>query len=241
MIEPRTLNLLIQRWEKRCRLSGEDRAAIMALPHTLRKFPRDAYIVREGETPTHCGLLVRGFAYRQKIVREGARQIISIHIRGEFIDLQNCLLGEADHSVQSLDETEVALIPVGSLSDLVNRHPAVGRAMWLDTLVDASVFREWVVNVGRRNATSRIAHLLCELAVRLQASGNDEERRCEFPLRQDQLADATGLTAVHTNRVLQALRREGLISLTSRSLTILDWPRLRELGEFNERYLHHAA
>ena len=241
MIEPQILDLLIGRWQKRCRLSKDDRAATAALPHTRRTFSRDAYIVREGETPTHCGLLLGGFAYRQKIVREGARQIISIHIRGEFIDLQNALLGEADHSVQSLEETEVALIPVAALSELAAARPAVGRAMWLDTLVDSSVFREWVVNVGRRNATSRIAHLLCELSIRLQASGDDQERTCEFPLRQDQLADATGLTAVHTNRVLQSLRKEGLISLTSRSLTILDWTRLKDLGEFNERYLHHAA
>jgi CRP-like cAMP-binding protein len=186
-------------------------------------------------------LLLKGFAYRQKIVRGGSRQIISIHIPGEFVDLQNCLLGEADHNVQALNEAEIALIPRTALSELTNSHPAVGRAMWLDTLIDSSIFREWVVNVGRRDAKTRIAHLLCELALRLQTSGTSAERSCEFPLTQEQLGDATGLTAVHTNRVLQALRQKGLISLTSRTLTVLDWAGLKEVGEFSERYLHHAA
>ena len=241
MLEPDILAPLIRRWERRCPLTDADRAAITALPATRRTFAREAYVVREGEATAECGLLLSGFAYRQKIVRGGSRQIISIHIPGEFVDLQNCLLGEADHNVQALSEAEVALIPKAALAELTNSHPAVGRAMWLDTLIDSSIFREWVVNVGRRDAKTRIAHLLCELALRLQASGTAKERSCEFPLTQEQLGDATGLTAVHTNRVLQSLRQAGLISLTSRTLTVLDWSALKEVGEFNELYLHHAA
>jgi CRP-like cAMP-binding protein len=241
LLEPDILAPLIRRWERRCSLSEADRAAISGLPATRKTFGRDAYVVREGETPSECGLLLRGFAYRQKIVRGGSRQIISIHIPGEFVDLQNCLLGVADHNVQALNEADVALIPKAALSELSEGYPAVGRALWLDTLIDSSVFREWVVNVGRRDARTRIAHLLCELALRLEASGTSDERRCEFPLTQEQLGDATGLTAVHTNRVLQSLRQEGLISLTSRTLTVLDWAALKEVGEFNELYLHHAA
>jgi CRP-like cAMP-binding protein len=241
VLEPDILAPLIRRWERRCPLSSADRAAIIGLPATRKTFPRDAYIVREGEAPGECGLLLKGFAYRQKIVRGGSRQIISIHIPGEFVDLQNCLLGEADHNVQALNEAELALVPKAALSELASTHPAIGRAMWLDTLIDSSVFREWVVNVGRRDAKTRIAHLLCELSLRLQASGTPKERSCEFPLTQEQLGDATGLTAVHTNRVLQSLRQDGLISLTSRTLTILDWSGLRDAGEFSERYLHHAA
>jgi CRP-like cAMP-binding protein len=98
-----------------------------------------------------------------------------------------------------------------------------------------------VVNVGRRDARSRIAHLLCELALRMDAAGLAEDGAYRFPLTQEQLADCTGLTPVHTNRVLQSLRQEGLISLTSRSLTVHDWRGLRSVGEFSELYLHHAA
>jgi CRP-like cAMP-binding protein len=232
---------LARRWERRIPLSDDERAALIALPATRKTFGKDAFIVREGETGSSCGLLLRGFAYRQKFVGDGARQIISLHIPGEFVDLQNCLLPVSDHNVQSLDQCELALIPKVALLDLTARYPNIARAMWLDTLVDASIFREWVVNVGRRDARSRIAHLLCELALRLEASGMSRNGVCQFPLTQEQLADATGMTAVHTNRTLQALRKDGLISLTSSTLIVHDWERLRDVGDFSERYLHHAV
>ena len=241
MIEEHLLAPLIRRWERRSPLSEDDWNAIRSLPCTKRVFEKDAYLVRDGESSRDCGLLLAGFAYRQKLVRDGRRQIISIHIPGEFVDLQNCLLGESDHNVQSLNRAEVAMIPKVALSQLADSHPAAGRAMWLDTLIDSSIFREWVVNVGRRDARTRIAHLLCELAVRLEASGAGTSGSYEFPLTQEQLADATGLTAVHTNRTLQGLRKDGLISLSSNSLTVLDWARLKHVGDFHERYLHHAA
>lgn len=197
--------------------------------------------MREGEPARNCALLLRGFAYRQKLTPRGTRQIISFHIPGEFVDLQNCLLEIADHNVQALNPAEVALIPRPALTELIDRCPAVRRAMWLDTLIDSSVFREWVVNVGRRDAKSRIAHLLCELSLRLRKSGTVEGETNYFPLTQEHIADATGLTAVHTNRTLQSLRQDGLISLSAQSLTVLDWERLKAVGEFSERYLHHAA
>ena len=113
--------------------------------------------------------------------------------------------------------------------------------MWLDTLLDASIFREWVVNVGRRDARARISHLLCELIVRLQNIGAGRQGAYDFPLTQEQIADCTGLTAVHTNRTLQSLRKEGLIQLSAKSLSVLDWERLREAADFDELYLHHNA
>ncbi len=222
-------------------LSQEERHALAALPATRKAYSKDAYIVREGESASSCGLLLRGFAYRQKFVGEGGRQIISLHIPGEFVDLQNCLLPLADHNVQSLDQSEVALIPRSALLELTTGYPNLAKAMWLDTLVDSSIFREWVVNVGRRDARTRIAHLLCELALRLEASGAVRNGVYHFPLTQEQLADATGLTAVHTNRTLQALRKDGLISLSHNALVVLDWQRLRDVGDFSERYLHHAV
>lgn len=241
MIDPEALAPLLRRWEKRSKLSDSDRDAIAAVPCTRRKFARNAYLVREGEPPRECGLLLRGLTCRQKLTLRGARQILSFHIPGDFVDLQNCLLGEADHNVQAVTEAEVAMIPADALAELIASHPAIGRAMWLDTLIDSSVLREWVVNLGRRNARSRISHLLCELSLRLQASGLSEGLDCEFPLKQQDIADATGLTDVHTNRTLHSLRRDGLISLSFRSLQVLDWQGLKDEGEFSERYLHHAA
>ena len=195
-------------------------------------------MVREGERTAECSLLLRGFAFRQKLLRNGSRQIISIHIPTEFVDLQNGLLGTADHNVQSLDGSEAAIIPRAALVELADNSPSIRLAMWIDTLLDASIFREWVVNVGRRDSRTRIAHLLCELVFRLKKIGAGNGGVYDFPLTQEQLADATGLTAVHTNRTLQSLRKEGLIQLTARSLTVLDWDRLSEVADFDELYLH---
>ncbi|MDB5699338.1 MAG: Crp/Fnr family transcriptional regulator [Alphaproteobacteria bacterium] len=238
MSEEPILTPLVERWSQRFQLDEADLAAIASLPHIERVLERDSYIVREGEASTNCCLLLSGFAYRHKLVKAGARQIISLHISGEFVDMQNCLLGTADHNVQTLSRAEVAFIPQAALLELAASRPAVGRAMWRDTMIDSSIFREWVVNVGRRDSLTRIAHLLCELATRLGAAGLAQDHSFNLPLTQEQLADATGLTSVHTNRVLQALRRDGLISLSTRSLKILDWNRLREVGDFNARYLH---
>lgn len=195
-------------------------------------------MVREGERTVECSLLLRGFAFRQKLLRNGSRQIISIHIPTEFVDLQNGLLGTADHNVQSLDGSEAAIIPRSALLDVADKRPSIRLAMWIDTLLDASIFREWVVNVGRRDSRARIAHLLCELVVRLKKIGEGQQGIFDFPLTQEQIADATGLTAVHTNRTLQSLRKDGLIQLTARSLTVLDWERLSEVADFDELYLH---
>jgi len=211
------------------------------MPWSERTFARDSYLVREGEPASVCTFLIKGFAFRQKLVTDGARQIISIHIAGEFLDLQNSLLDVADHNVQCLTRCLVGIIHKSALLDLIAARPNVRRALWLDSLIDSSIFREWVVNVGRRDARERIAHLLCELADRLRSAGLANGQPYDFPLTQEQLADCTGLTAVHTNRTLQGLRRDGLISLSSSQLTILDWDRLAEIGDFNERYLHHAV
>ena len=211
------------------------------MPFTRKRFGKDAYMVREGERTTDCSVILRGFAFRQKLLRDGSRQIISIHIPTEFVDLQNGLLLVADHNVQCINGAESATIPREALLSLAIERPEVLRAIWIDTLIDASVFREWVVNVGRRDSRARIAHLLCELALRLRSIGLVHDDRFDFPLTQEQLADATGLTAVHTNRTLQSLRKDGLIQLTGRSLTVLDWDRLCEVAEFDELYLHHSV
>jgi len=129
-------------------------------------------------------------------------------------------------------------VPRSALLELADKRPAVRLAMWIDTLIDSSIFREWVVNVGRRDSRTRISHLLCELALRLERTGQGRDGIFDFPLTQEQLADATGLTSVHTNRTLQSLRRDGLIQLSNGVLRVLNWEKLREVGDFDELYLH---
>jgi CRP-like cAMP-binding protein len=228
----------LRRLESRAPLSDGAKAAILALPFVFRTYEPASYIVREGEPPVHCGLLLSGFAYRHKLTGDGGRQILAVHMPGEFLDLQNSFLGVADHNVQTLTRVEVANIPFAALEGLATEHPDVGRAMWIDTLIDSAIFREWLVNVGRRDSLSRMAHLLCEFALRLETAGLSKDRRYELPMTQEQLADCTGLTPVHVNRVLKELGRLGLIERNKRDVAITDWTGLREVGDFSARYLH---
>jgi CRP-like cAMP-binding protein len=228
----------MRKLEKRLKFSSEDKAAFLALPTSIKKFDVGAYLIREADIARSCCVLLTGFAYRHKIVGDGGRQIVSIQIAGDFVDLHNSFLGIADHSVQMLTAGEVAMIPVRAMQDIAYSHPAIGRAMLLDTLVDGSIFREWIANVGRRDARSRVAHLLCEFAVRLQAAGESAPHTYRLPMTQEQLADATGLTSVHVNRMIQSLRRDQLISTDRRSVTIENWEGLVTAGDFSTAYLH---
>lgn len=236
-----TFEKLVRRLQRRSPLGEDDRRALLSLPHNVKKLAAGAHIIRDGDPAEHCSLILSGFAYRYKITGEGGRQIISFHVAAEFVDLQNSLLGIADHSVQMLTEAEIALIPANAVQDLAMTRPAIARTLWIDTLIDASIFREWVVNVGRRDSRARIAHLLCEFSLRLEAAGLASNHHYELPMTQEQLADAVGLTSVHVNRVLKQLAEEGLIRRDRRSITIENWSRMRAAGDFNERYLHHDA
>jgi CRP-like cAMP-binding protein len=160
-------------------------------------------------------------------------------MKGEMVDLQNSMLGTADHSVQMLTTGQIALIPREEIIRIAAERPAVGRAMWYDTLVDGSIFREWIANVGRRDARTRVAHLFCEFALRLKVAGLGDEVGYQLPMTQEQLGDATGLTSVHINRTIKQLEAEGLIDRVSpRAITIGDWKKLAEVGDFDSHYLH---
>jgi CRP-like cAMP-binding protein len=232
------LDALIRNLELRVPLSKADRDAVLALPCTLRTLESGSYLVREGEPPVRCGIIVSGFAYRLKITGAGARQIISIHLPGDAVDFQNLYLDVADHSVQMLTRGEVAFVQREDLQKLVRVNTAVAEAVFVKTLVEASIFREWVVNVGRRTARERIAHVLCEMGARLHALGLAEEYGYELPMTQEELGDAVGLTPVHVNRTLKALTADGLITRNRRSIGFPDWHALRQVADFNQRYLH---
>ncbi len=219
-------------------LDEAEAAALLALPHQLVQLEPGGYIVREGDEARYSCLLISGFAYRQKVTRNGARSINAVHMPGDMVDLQNSLLGQADHSVQALTRARIARIPRDAVVELAFRLPKVGFAMWYDTLVDASVFREWILNIGRRDAQTRLAHLLCEFGVRLELLGLGTRSSYEFPLTQDQMADATGLTPVHVNRSLKELQRRGLITRNLRFVTVDNWVNLKRAAEFDDSYLH---
>lgn len=217
---------------------SDDRAAILSLPFRLRRLDPGTYLIREGSLPGHCAVLVDGYAFRQKMTGDGSRQILAVCIPGDAVDLQNIFLDISDHSVQMLTQGTIADLERAPLQELVLSRPRVGRAIIQLTLVEASILREWVVNVGRRTARERIAHILCEFAVRLEMRGLISGHGFELPMTQEQLADATGLTSVHVNRVLKGLEADGLICRRRRVVHFVDWRALQDAGDFSRAYLH---
>jgi CRP-like cAMP-binding protein len=235
----RPLDLMVRKLSTRAELDEDDRAAIGALPYVLRSYRAATYVVREGDAPRrHCDFIQDGFAYRQKLTASGARQIVSVHLRGDFIDLQHLFLNVADHNVQALTELKVVGVEREALQSLALDRPAVGRSMWIDALVDSSIYREWVINVGRRDARARICHLLCEVSLRMKAAGYASEHGFELPLTQEQIADAVGLTPVHVNRTLKSLVNDGVVQRDKRYISFGDWDAVAAVGDFTALYLH---
>jgi CRP-like cAMP-binding protein len=238
MLSVATLAPMVRKLQAWTLLDEADCAAILALPHVVRQMRPHEYIVREADNPTHACVLLAGFAFRHKVAGNGGRQIFSLHMKGDVVDLHNSILRRADHNVEILTPVEAAFIPVEAIRDIAARHPSVGQAMWYETLVDGSIFREWTLNIGRRDARTRMAHLLCEFALRLQVAGLGEPGRYELPMSQEQLADALALTSVHVSRTLKMLAAEGLVERQKRAVRIVDFDRLASVGDFNGRYLH---
>lgn len=234
------LRRLVRQFELHSPLSAPARQAILDLPFQLKSLEAGSYLVREGDRPLTCAVLLAGFAYRQKETSGGLRQIVSLHIPGEALDLQQLSLAVADHSVQMLTRGEVAIIEQAHLRRLMRANAEVANAVFTAVLIEGSIFREWVLNVGRRDARTRMAHLLCEFALRMEKAGlaGGDGEGFELPITQEQLADAVGLTPVHVNRTLKALEATGLITRNKRNIAFPSWQRMRDVGDFNQRYLH---
>ena len=232
---------LIRKLDRLAKLQPGDHDAIRSLPFKVKTAPANGYLVREGDAVSECCVLLTGYACRHKMTSNGRRQIVSFHMPGDILDLQHLLLWQADHNVQTITEASVAWVSISHLRRLAQERPAVNEALWRDSLIDASIFREWVLNVGRRDAKSRIAHMLCEFAARREAAGLGSPERFDLPMTQEQIGDATGLTSVHVNRMLHELARAGLIGRSKREVEITDWPRFREVADFDPAYLHTAA
>lgn len=240
MTQPDTpMALLVRKLATRRALDEADRAAIFALPWTPRTYAPSAYLVREGELARRtCSLVMTGFAFRQKLTAHGSRQIVSLHLAGDLLDLQHLFLTRADHNVQALTRLDVAEVDRGALREIIVQRPNIAEAMWVDALIDASIFREWIMNIGRRDARGRIAHLLCEFATRMDGAGLKVGDRYELPMTQEQIGDATGLTAVHVNRTLKTLAEDGLVHRDKRFLSFSDWKAVSAVADFSALYLH---
>ncbi|WP_114943511.1 Crp/Fnr family transcriptional regulator [Microvirga calopogonii] len=231
-------NPMIRKMESVFDLSDDERQALQDLPMQVAVIRADQDIVREGDRPSRSCLILSGFACVYKMTAQGKRQIVSFTIAGDIPDLQSLHLKVLDNSVATLSPCRVGFITHEDLHDLCSRYPRITSAFWRETLIDAAIFREWVMNVGRREGVSRMAHVLCELIVRLKAVGLVDDHACDLPITQSEFADALGFTTVHVNRILQQMRADNLIDLKGDRLNVPDWSRLKEVGEFDPTYLH---
>ena len=229
---------LIRKLEHFTRLSGEDKRALQGLAQKVRHIGPHQDIIREGDTPLYVNLILEGWACRYKQLEDGRRQIISFFVPGDLCDPHVFVLREMDHSIASLTPLCLAQIPREVLLAVTDQHPRITRALWWEALVTAATQREWTVNIGQRSALERMAHLFCELFIRLRCVGLSEADSCPMPVTQAELADAMGLTSVHVNRTLKEMRSAGLIVLKSKTLTIPDLAALQKVALFNANYLH---
>ena len=229
---------LVLRLEAFTRLSTEDKGALANVSKTTRVIAARRDLIREGETPKYVHLMLDGWACRYKTLPDGRRQIVAFFVPGDFCDLNVYILKAMDHSIGAITRLSVADISRDDMDKVTSSHPRVTQALWWEALVNGSIQREWTLNVGQRSAYERIGHLLVELFLRVRTVGLTMDDSCDFPLTQNDLADATGLTAVHVNRTLRELRRDGLIELERKRLTIPDLQRLMDASMFNPNYLH---
>jgi len=231
-------NPLVRKLSNYVDLPEDERKALDDLVRQPKAVAAHTDLVYEGDPTDGVYLILSGWACRYKILPDGQRQIMAYFVPGDLCDQRIFILKQMDHCIGTVTAGAVATIAAETMIDLTDRYPRIARALWWSTLVDEAITREWVVNVGQREALVRVGHLICEMFVRLRAVGLTEGTSFGFPVTQAELADTTGLTPVHTNRMLKELRVEGLISMQSRRLTILDLDRLVSLSLFNPSYLH---
>ncbi len=229
-------NALVRKLEGYIPLGAEDKRLLNSVIKNIRHVPAHTDIATEGDKPTSVHLILEGFACRCKSTAEGSRQIMAYLLPGDFCDMHVVVLKQMDHSITTISPCSVVDIPRDKILELL-RSPTLSLALWCCALVDAAVLREWLVNVGQRRAAQRLAHVLCELLLRLRIVGL-ADKSYDLPLAQMDLADTIGVSNVHLNRVLQELRREDLISWKDALLTIPDIDRLMTYSGFNPSYLH---
>lgn len=228
---------LLRRLDAVVELSDEDQHAIARMPMKVRNFGGGQLIATEGERPSHCCLILDGYLFRSKLAGGCRRQIISFHVPGDIADLQVLHLDRLDHSITTLGPVVAAFIPHAAIKDMLATSPRLTHVFWRETLITAAIVREWVISLGQRDSLARVAHLICEIVVRLRAVGLARDFGFAIPWTQADLADAAGISTVHTNRVVQELRRRELIEWEGRLIQIRDWDGLQRAADFRPDYL----
>lgn len=203
-----------------------------------RRFATDEDLVTEGSRPTYSTLLLDGFAARYRIVDDGKRQITALHIAGDFVDLHAFPLKKMDHGIVALTPCHVALADHSELKNITDREPHLTRMLWLSTLIDGAIHREWIVAMGRRSKVSQIAHIFCELFARLEVVGRVKDGTFSLPLTQQELADTLGMSLVHFNKSLKLLHNQNSVRWAQQAVKVLDMEHLARTAEFDPGYLN---
>lgn len=216
----------------------EEQEALRRISAHTEQRTRGKDLVRQGDRSNSVQLLLSGWGFRYKVLKDGSRQIVGYLLPGDICDLHGTVLDRMDHSVGLLTDAEIVPVPSGEMLDLLERHRPIERALWRAALVDEAILREWLANIGQRDAFSRIAHHICELWHRMLRIGLvSEGNEFHLPLTQEELGDALGLTSVHVNRTVKRLREQGLIQIEHKRLTVLDAMRLINVTNFDPTYL----
>ncbi len=231
-------NPLLRKLANFTELSAEEKSAVDQSCGDVRCFAAGEDVISQGDRTGGVKLLLEGFACRYKALEDGRRQVVAYFVPGDLCDLRVFILKRMDHSIGAVSASKVATISPENVLRLTHDYPALTRALWWSTLVEEAIAREWIVNVGQRNALERMAHLFCELLYRFRAVGLNDGMSCTLPLTQVELAETLGLSSVHVNRTLQALRKRKLITLENGTLTIDNLDELKELSFFDPDYLH---
>ena len=229
---------LIRRLETFRALSTEERDALVEVTRDVHAVPAHEDVLREGDAPDLVRVLVEGFAGRYKIVDGGKRQIVGFLVPGDICDAHVLTLGHTDHNVVALADSKVAAIPRDAAEAVFAAHPGIVRALLWSSLVEGSISREWLANMGRRSPGKRIGHLLCEMLTRLRAVNLADDDRFTFPITQADLGDTVGLSTVHVNRTVQELKSMKLIATKRWLIEVLNVPALMAFSDFDSAYLH---
>ena len=234
------LELFLDRLSSRSLLTAEEREAVLDLRGYAEQVKANRDFVQLGEQVDHACLVVTGVVGRFDQTSDGPRQITAMHIPGDMCDLHSVVLPMSSSALQAFCTTTILRIPHLAIKAVAARYPALAEAFWRDCMVDASILAEWLVNVSRRNAKTRVAHLLCEMATRLGRAPGANDFAFDFPVTQTQLGDATALSAVHINRTLQGLRAEGLVEWHRGVVRLPHWDDLVRRAEFDPAYLQRV-
>jgi CRP-like cAMP-binding protein len=231
------IDVLLLNLRSRDTVSAAEIARLQEVIVKERTFSVGEDIVVEGSRPSYSTLMLEGLSARYKHMADGSRQITSLQVPGDFVDLHAFLLRKLDHGIVALSPCRVAFADHSDLRKTTETMPHLTRLLWLNTLIDAAINREWISSMGRRSKRAHIAHLICELYVRLKTVDRVDVWSFQLPLTQSELADVIGISLVHVNKTLQALKRENVFSWENKTLTIIDWERLKAIAEFDDTYL----